>query len=136
MDQKLTDQQRTIRELLRFTAGELICFGLICGGFALAGRLDGKVLLGAGVGAVLAILNYVLMAVGVYAAANKAERGDAKGAQGLMTLSMMGRYALLIVTLVLFAKSGLCNLLAMVIPLIMARVLVFLGEFFRKKEER
>ncbi len=136
MEQKLTDRQRTIRELLRFSAGELICFGLICGGFALAGRLDGSVLVGAGVGVVLAVLNYALMAVGVYAAAAKAESGNAKGAQGVITLSMFARYALLIVALVLFAKSGLCNLLAMVIPLIMARILVFLGEFFRKKEER
>ena len=77
----MNDKQQTLRELLIFALGELICLGLLYGAFALLGKLDSKVLLGGAIGAVTAVLNYFLMAVGVYSAAARAEAGDpARGA--------------------------------------------------------
>jgi hypothetical protein len=40
----------------------------------------------------------------------------------------------MIAILVVGAKSGLCNVVAMVIPLLLFRVLIFVGEFFRRKD--
>ena len=128
-----SDKQQTLRELAGVAAGELLVLGLIYGAFAALGKLDGKVLLGGALGAVTAILNYFLMAVTIYAAAAKAEAGDPVRAKRLVSLSMLGRFALMIALLVIGAKSGACNVIAMVIPLAVFRLLIFAAEFFRKK---
>ncbi len=128
------DKQQTCRELLILALGELICLGLLYGAFGLLHKLDGKVLLGGGIGAVTAILNYFLMAVGVYAAAARAEAGDPVRGKRVISLSMAGRFLLMIAILVVGAKSGYCNVVAMVIPLAMFRVLIYVGEFFRRKD--
>lgn len=130
----MNDKQQTLRELLIFALGELICLGLLYGAFALLGKLDSKVLLGGAIGAVTAVLNYFLMAVGVYAAAARAEAGDPARGRRIVSLSMAGRFLLMIAILVVGAKSGLCNVVAMVIPLLLFRVLNFVGEFFRRKD--
>ena len=130
----MNDKQQTRRELLIFALGELICLGLLYGAFALLGKLDSKVLLGGAIGAVTAVLNYFLMAVGVYAAAARAEAGDPARGRRIVSLSMAGRFLLMIAILVVGAKSGLCNVVAMVIPLLLFRVLIFVGEFFRRKD--
>lgn len=131
---EMNDKKQALRELSVIALGELLVFGLICGGFALLGRLDGKVLLGAAMGAGTAILNYFLMAVGVFAAADKAEAGDPARGKRIISLSMLGRYVLMIVILLVFAKSGLCNVIAMVIPIALFRVLIYVGELFRRKD--
>lgn len=128
-----SDKQQTLRELAVVATGELLVLGLIYGAFAALGKLDGKVLLGGALGAVTAILNYFLMAVTIYAAAAKAEAGDPVRAKRLVSLSMLGRFALMIALLVIGAKSGACNVIAMVIPLAVFRLLIFAAEFFRKK---
>ena len=128
-----SDKQQTLRELAVVAAGELLVLGLIYGAFAALGKLDGKVLLGGALGAVTAILNYFLMAVTIYAAAAKAGAGDPVRAKRLVSLSMLGRFALMIALLVIGAKSGACNVIAMVIPLAVFRLLIFAAEFFRKK---
>ena len=128
-----SDKQQTLRELAVVAAGELLVLGLIYGAFAALGKLDGNVLLGGALGAVTAILNYFLMAVTIYAAAAKAEAGDPVRAKRLVSLSMLGRFALMIALLVIGAKSGACNVIAMVIPLAVFRLLIFAAEFFRKK---
>lgn len=130
----MNDKQQTLRELLIFALGELICLGLLYGAFALLGKLDSEVLLGGAIGAVTAVLNYFLMAVGVYTAAARAEAGDPARGRRIVSLSMAGRFLLMIAILVVGAKSGLCNVVAMVIPLILFRVLIFVGEFFRRKD--
>lgn len=131
---ELNDKQQVLRELLIIAIGELLVLGLLCGAFALLGKLDGKVLLGGAVGAGTAVLNYFLMAVGVFAAADRAEAGDPARGKRIISLSMLGRYALMIAILVIGAKSGYCNVVAMVIPIALFRVLIYVGEFFRRKD--
>ena len=128
-----SDKQQTLRELAFVAVGELLVLGLICGAFAILGKLDWKVLLGGALGALTAILNYFLMAVTIYAAADRAEAGDPVRGKRLVSLSMLGRYLLMIAILVIGAKSGACNVIAMVIPLAVFRLLIFAAEFFRKK---
>ena len=128
------EKRETLRELLIIAAGELVVLGLLYGAYALLGRLNGKVLLGGAVGAGTAVLNYFLTALGVFRAAEKAQQGDTVGAMRTVRLSMYGRYLLMILVLVAGAKSGWCNVIAMVIPLVLFRVLLFVGEFFRRKD--
>lgn len=134
MNDKQSEKRRMRRELLLFALGELLVLGVSFGVYALLRRLTGKVLLGGAVGAAVAVLNYCLMALGVWAASEKAAQGDPVGGRKIVTLSMIGRYLFMIVLLFAFAKSGLCDVVAMAIPLALSRVILFAAEFFRKKE--
>ena len=131
---EMNEKKQTYRELLIIAVGELICLGLIYGGFALLHKLDQRVLIGGAVGVLTVVLNYFLMAVGVNAAADRAEAGDPARGKRIISLSMAGRYVLMIVVLVVGAKSGWCNVVAMVIPLALFRVILLIGEFFRRKD--
>ena len=117
----------------RMLVGQLVCVGAMLGIYALLGYFDQKVLLGGIVGLVLATLNFFFMAVGTSLAADKAERQDVKGGKALLQISMALRYVLLIVVIFAFQKSGLCQLLPMVLPLAFIRPILTFGEFFRKK---
>lgn len=127
-----SDKKQMRRELLVFTLGELICAALVVGAFALLRKLDAKVLLGAALGALVPIGNYFLTAVAVNAAANRAEAGEPEKGSRLIRLSTVLRFGLMIALLVVGAKSGCCNVIAMIIPLLASRLLLYVGEFFRK----
>ena len=121
------------KETAVIAVGEVICVAAMMGVFALLGRFDRSVILGGIIGGVLAILNFFFMAVGVNIAADKAEKQDVKGGKGIVQASMLLRYVLLFVLLFVFAKSELCNIFALVIPLVFVRPVLAIGEFFRKK---
>ena len=86
--------------------GECIGVAAMFAIFALLGRFDRSVVLGGLIGAVLTILNFFLMAVNANSAADKAVNQD--------------------------VKSGLCNVFAIVIPLLFVRPTITIAEFFRK----
>ena len=132
--EKNEQKRQVYRELKLFALGELLILALVCAGFALLGKWSGKVLAGALTGAGLAMLNYALMALGVFKAAEKAEAGDPASGQRTMTLSMLGRYLLMIAVLVIGAKSGRCDVIAMVIPLALSRLILYAAELFRRKD--
>ena len=92
-------------------------------------------LVGGIAGLVLATLNFFFMAVGTSIAADKAEAQDVKGGKAVLQLSMLVRYAALFVVLFAFGKSGLCDLIALVLPLVFVRPILTFGEFFLKKGE-
>lgn len=117
------------------TAGEALGVSGMIGIFAMLGMVDRSVVLGGVVGGVLAILNFLVMAIGASLAADKAEAQDVSGGQKLIRSSMTVRYILLFVILFACAKSGLFNTIALVVPLIFVRPTLTLAEFFRKKEE-
>ena len=101
--------------------------------FALLGRFDLSVLWGSLAGAVLSIGNFFFMAVGASLAADKAENQDVKGGSLLVRNSYMVRLLILLIVLIACAKSGVFNLIALVIPLLFVRPTLTVAEFFRKK---
>ena len=113
--------------------GEAIGVAAMLGIFALLGSFDGSVLLGGIVGGVVAIINFLVMAIGVNIAADKAEKQDVKGGQATIKGSYGLRMVGMAVVLFAFAKSGLCNVIALVVPLIFVRFTLTLQEFFRRK---
>lgn len=116
--------------------GELICTAAMVGIFALMGYFNTGVVLGAIVGAVLATGNFLFMAIGASLAADKAEAQDVKGGQSLLQMSMLLRYAVLFIVLFACGKSGMFNLIALVLPLIFVRPILTVAEFFRKPGEK
>lgn len=113
-------------------AGECIGSAGMVGVFALLGQFDASVVWGAVIGAVLASLNFFIMAVCATVAADRAEAQNVKGGQRLIQISYFARILGLFGILFLCAKSGKFNVFALVLPLLFERPTLTLSEFFRK----
>lgn len=109
---------------------------VMVGVFALMGLLDLSVVLGALVGAVLAVLNFFVMAICASLAADKAAAQDVRGAKALLSWSQTGRYVVLALLLYACGVSGYFNIFALALPLIFVRPTITIAEFFRKPGEK
>ena len=115
--------------------GETLGVAAMIGIFALLGSFDSSVLLGGIVGGAVAVANFLAMAIGVNIAADKAEQQDVKGGQAAIKGSYMLRMIGMAVVLFAFARSGLCNVIALVVPLLFVRMIINIMEFFRKERD-
>ena len=115
--------------------GQMIGLAAMYGVYALLGKFSLSVLLGGIVGALLAAGNFFFMAVIATLAADRAENQDVVGGQKLMKSSYPIRILVLAVLLILLAKSGYFDVLALVLPLLFVRPTVSIAEFFRKRGE-
>lgn len=122
-----------LSQALTVLIGELVLSALMVGVFAVLGYFDLNVVLGAAAGTVIATANHLLLVLGVMAASAKAEKQDVKGGQALIQMSYMGRLIGLFLIFVLCAKSGVFNLVALVIPLAFTRPILTVAEYIRKK---
>ena len=113
--------------------GELVLSALMVGVFAILGYFDLSVVLGAAVGSAIATVNHLVLVFGVLAASSKAEQQDVKGGQMLVQMSYMGRLIGLFLILVLCAKSGVFNLIALALPLVFTRPVLTIAEHLNKK---
>ncbi len=125
------------KEVLRQTGivalGEAVGVAAMIGLFALLGKFDMGVLLGGIVGGLVAVGNFLAMAIGVNIAADKAQKQNVKGGQATIKSSYLLRLVIMVLVLYAFARSGLCNVVALVVPLIFVRITLTLWEFFRRK---
>lgn len=124
-----------IRKTLILALCQVACVGAICGVYALLSRFDKTVLLGSIVGAVVAVANFFFMALAIDRAADQAVDQNVKGGKATVRLSYTTRLVVMFVILFAFAKSGLCNALAMVLPVALVRPIIMVTEFFRKEEK-
>lgn len=124
-----------IKETAVVAIGQAICIGVMLGVYALLGYWGSPVLLGGIAGGVLAILNFFFMAISAMKAADKATEQNVKGGQLTMRLSYIIRLAVLFIVLYALVKSGLCDVLATVLPLLFVRPVLFVADFFRKPGE-
>lgn len=122
-----------LKETAIIAAGELICVALICGVYALLGKFALSVLLGGLVGLLVAVGNFFFLAVAATLASDKAEAGDVEGGQKLMKSSYPIRLVAMAAVLILCAKSGVFDVIALVLPLVFVRPILTIAEFFRKK---
>ncbi len=113
--------------------GEVFCIAAMMAVYLLIGYYDVSVLLGGIIGGVLAVGNFLFMAIGASLAADKALAQNVKGGKAVIRNSMLLRYLVIFVILAACAKSGLCDAIALVIPLIFVRPIMMISEFFRKK---
>lgn len=112
--------------------GQAICVAVMIGVFALLGYYDRSVLLGGIFGGMIATGNFFVMAVSADLAADRAEKGNTNAGQALVKASYFGRLAVMAILLFALVKSGLCHVLAAVLPLIFNRPILTLSEFFGK----
>lgn len=121
------------RQTVQVIIGQALCTAAMIGVFALLDKYDTSVLLGGIAGALISTANFFLMSLFANMAADKAEAQDIAGGQKLIQLSYMGRMVGLFLALLLCAKSGMCNVLALVIPLVFTRPILTVTEFINKK---
>ena len=114
-------------------AGEAVCIALMLGVFALLGRLDRPVWVGAAVGLILAAGNFFMMAVSAGSASERGAAQDVKGGKQLMRSSYMLRMGAIAVILFVLVKAGVCNVITAILPLLFVRWILTVAEVFRKK---
>lgn len=131
----MDSRKLVLQETAIITIGQILCVAAMFGVFALLDKFDQTVLLGGILGGVLAILNFFFMAIGANLAADKAEADNVKGGKAIIQGSFMLRYLVLAVVLFAGAKSGFCNVISLVLPLVFTRPILTVGEFFRKSGE-
>ena len=125
-----------LQETFFLLLGELLCSAMIVGIYALLDLLEPGVIWGVLVGTILGTGNFFMLGVSADAAASKAQEQNVKGGKTLMRLSYQFRLIVLFVILFAFAKSGLCNPLAMALPLLLFRPILMVIEFLRKPGEK
>lgn len=125
-----------LTQSLKILLGQAICVAAMVGIFALLGQFDMTVLWGGIVGGVMATLNFFFMAMGAMMAADKAMEDNVAAGNATVRLSYILRLVVLAVVLFAFAKSGICNVFALVIPLVFTRPILTVTEFFRKPGEK
>lgn len=125
-----------LRETMLLALSEAVCIAAMIGVFALLGCFDYTVVFGGVVGGVLAVANFFFMAIASNAAADKAMEQDIKAGKSAIKVSYTTRLLVMGVVLFLFAKSGQCNVLAMVCPLFFVFPIVMVIEFFRKTGDK
>jgi len=130
----MTESRKIVlKETALIALGELICVAIMCGVYALLGRFSTAVLLGGLVGLAVAAGNFFFLAVVATLAADKAQAGDPEGGKKMMKSSYPIRLLVMAVVLVLCARSGAFDVIALVLPLVFVRPILTLAEFFRKK---
>ncbi len=114
--------------------GEVLLTALMVGVFALIGKFDISVLLGAIVGCVVTVANFFFMAVVASLAADRAQKQDVEGGKKLLKASQLYRLLAVGGILAACAISKKFDVIAMVIPLLFVRPILLISEFFRKKD--
>ena len=131
----MDSRKLVFKETAIIALGECIGVATMYAIFALLGYFDRTVLLGGLIGGLVAIVNFLVMAMNMTVAADRAVRQDVKGGKSLMQMSYAIRLALMFLVLFACVKSGLCNVFAAVIPLLFVRPTITIAEFFRKPGE-
>lgn len=114
--------------------GQAVCIFIMLGIFALLGRLDRSIILGGICGGIISAANFFFMAVGVTVAADKVQQQNVQRGKATIRASYIGRMIVISLLLFALAKSGSCDVFAMVIPLAFTRPILTLSEFFRKED--
>ena len=133
----MEEARKTVfHETAIIAVGEVIGVALMLAVFALLGRLDRAAVLGGIIGGLLAVGNFLMMAINVSLAADKAAQQNVKAGKALVSTSYVTRMAVLFVILFACVRSGLCNVIACVVPLLFVRVTITVAEFMRKSGDK
>lgn len=112
--------------------GQAVCVPVMISVFVLLDSYNQSVFWGGLFGGIIATGNFFAMAVCADLAADRAEKGNVAAGQALIKGSYIGRLVVMAVLLFALVKSGYCNVVATVLPLIFNRPILMLSEFFGK----
>ena len=128
------------RDVLRQVGGLavalLVCIAVMLAVYALLGRLDRLVLLGAVFGWILAVGNFLSLSITVSNALDHAANGGSpqKAQLEIQTSSVVRPLVLALIYIVLF-RAKVCDPVAALLPLLFAQVAIKVLEFFRNDKK-
>ncbi len=122
-----------LKETATIALGQVVCLAVMYSAYALLDKFSLSVLLGGLLGTLLATGNFFSMAVVTSLAADRAEAQDVEGGKKIIKGSYPARILVLAGLLIICAKSGYFDVLALALPLLFVRPIVTIAEFFRKK---
>lgn len=122
-------------QVSRLAVAVALCIAAMLAVYALAGRFTNAVLLGALIGFVLAMGNFISLCITVSNALDRTVKGDnPQKAQLQIQSSGVIRLVVLVIIYILLFRAKFCDPLATILPLLFAQVSLKLIEFFRKDE--
>lgn len=125
-----------LHQVTRLTIAMIICVGIMLGIYALLGIFTRSVLVGAVVGLLLSIGNFVSLSITVSNALDRAARdNDPQRAQLSIQASSVIRLLVLAAIYILLFRAKLCDPIAALLPLLLAQGVLKLVEFFRNDKE-
>lgn len=146
-------QKLPIRQLLFILVGEALVSLVICGVYLLINKYSYKVALGTLLGSAVTFLNFLVLSIMTNRVIDRflEERGDKEMSdeeadelalkfqgkvQAQIKLSFIIRTAVMIATLVVAFVTGVFDVLATLIPLLMLRPIITVSELLRRKAEK
>ncbi len=125
-----------LRQIARVFVGEVLCIAVMLGLYALLEKLNSAVILGAVLGGFVSIGNFVALSIAVSNAADKAvAQADVKKVQLGLQVQTPVRLLCVAGLLILLIKSGKCDPIATILPLLFVQISIPLTNFFRKGGE-
>ena len=125
-----------LHQVTRLTIAMIICVGIMLGIYALLGIFTKQVLVGAVVGLLLSIGNFVSLSITVSNALDRAARdNDPQRAQLSIQTSSVIRLLVLAAIYILLFRAKLCDPITALLPLLLAQGGLKLVEFFRNDKE-
>ena len=125
-----------LRQVGGLAAALLVCIAVMLAVYALLGRLDRLVLLGAVFGWILAVGNFLSLSITVSNALDRAANGGSpqKVQLEIQTSSVVRPLVLALIYIVLF-RAKVCDPVAALLPLLFAQVAIKVLEFFRNDKK-
>ena len=125
-----------LRQVCRLMVALAVCVAIMLGVYALLGAFTSSVVVGAILGFVLAVGNFVSLSITVSNAMDRAARDkDPQRAQLSIQASGVIRLLVLAAIYILLFRPKVCDPVAALLPLLMAQAVLKLVEFFRKDAE-
>ena len=119
----------------RLAVALVVGVGVMLGIYALMGKFTSSVFLGAVIGSLLAIGNFLSLSITVSNALDRAARDqDPQRAQLSIQASSVVRLLALAAIYILLFRAKVCDPVAALIPLLLAQAALNLVEFFRKDD--
>lgn len=132
----MKNRKQVLLQTGQIALGVALCTGMMLGVYDLIGKFTLRVLYGGLAGFALGVLNFFALSVMVNRAADKAEAQDVNAGKVLMQSSYFVRMVVLFLVLVVLAKTGKFDPLAMVIPLAFVRPVITVIELLFKKNSK
>ena len=125
-----------LRQVGGLAAALLVCIAVMLAVYALLGRLDRMVLLGALFGWLLALGNFLSLSITVSNALDRAANGGSpqKVQLEIQTSSVVRPLVLAVIYIVLF-RAKICDPVAALLPLLFAQAAIKVLEFFRNDKK-
>ena len=128
----LQKHRDVLQQASRLAVAVALCIAAMLAVYALTGHFTNAVLLGALIGFVMAMGNFLSLSITVSNAMNRAANGGSpQKAQLEIQTSSVVRPVILVIIYILLFRAGLCDPLAAILPLLFAQVCIKLIDFFR-----